>query len=123
MPPPWQCRKGEGGARRCGARVRLGIWSRGRSVYRLSTVHGDARTKYFARESLCKRFANESAFVRHTGMASRFVGAPDLTGHGPRRVRMRMATARTKASKFLFETISSGTGRDEVGALHGIREN
>ena len=43
-PPPWRCRKGWGGeARRCGARVRLGIWSRGRSVYRLSTVHGDAR--------------------------------------------------------------------------------
>ena len=42
--------RGKGGARRCGARVRLGIWSSGLSVYRLSTVHGDARTKYFARE-------------------------------------------------------------------------
>ena len=31
-----------------------------------------------------------------------------------------MATARTKASKFLFETISSGTGCNEVGAGFGV---
>ena len=78
------------------------------------------RRNISARESLCKRFASQSAFVRHTGMASRFVGAPDLTGYGPRRFRMRMAAASTKASKFLFETISSGTGRDEVGAGYGV---
>ena len=53
-------------------------------------------------------------------MASRFAGAPDLTGHGPRRFRMRMAAARTKASKFLFETISSGTGCNEDGAGCGV---
>jgi hypothetical protein len=33
---------------------------------------------------------------------------------------MRMAAASTKASKVLFETISSGTGRDEVGAGYGV---
>ena len=53
-------------------------------------------------------------------MASRFVGAPDLAGYGPSRFRMRMAAASTKASKVLFETISSGTGRDEVGAGYGV---
>ena len=53
-------------------------------------------------------------------MASRFAGAPDLSGHGPRRFRMRMAAARTKASKFLFETISSGTGCNEDGAGCGV---
>ena len=53
-------------------------------------------------------------------MASRFAGAPDLTGHGPRRFRMRMAAARTKASKFLFETISSGAGCNEAGAGYGV---
>ena len=78
------------------------------------------RRNISARESLCKRFASQSAFVRHTGMASRFAGAPDLTGYGPRRFRMRMAAASTKASRFLFETISSGTGRDEVGAGYGV---
>ena len=71
-------------------------------------------------ESLCKGFANGSAFVRHTGMASRFVGAPDLAGYGPSRFRMRMAAASTKASKVLFETISSGTGCNEVGAGFGV---
>ena len=46
-PPPWLCRNG-GGERAVTARVC--VWEfgfSGQSVYRLSTVHGDAQTKYF----------------------------------------------------------------------------
>ena len=46
-PPPWLCRNG-GGERTVTARVC--VWEfgfSGQSVYRLSTVHGDAQTKYF----------------------------------------------------------------------------
>ena len=51
-------------------------------------------------------------------MASRRWGTPDLSGHGPRTALF--STARTKASQFLFETISAGRGRNDEGAEIGV---
>ena len=51
-------------------------------------------------------------------MASRRWGTPDLSGHGPR--TSLLSAASTKASKFLFETISTGRGRNNKGAEFGV---
>ena len=51
-------------------------------------------------------------------MASRRWGTPDLSGHGPRASLLSVAS--TKASKFLFETISTGRGRNNKGAEFGV---
>ena len=51
-------------------------------------------------------------------MASRQWWASDLSGHGPR--ASLFSAARTKASQFLFEAISTGGGRNDEGAGFGV---
>ena len=70
--------------------------------------------------SFPQKDSRTSAFASHAGMASRFVGAPNLPGYGPSDRRVLLAAARTKAPKFLFETISTGTGSRVVGAGYGV---
>ena len=51
-------------------------------------------------------------------MATRQRWSHDLSGHGPR--ASLFSAARTKASQFLFEAITTGGGRNEEGAGFGV---